>query len=267
MSSIKTQIYRGILLVALLLITTAIGSLFMARSFSQDALDLVNRAVQTGTELSAVAVEAQKIRRYEKEYFIYVQDPKLRAKYAGEFDRTANQISELLTRMGNNRAQTYSATEVERVKQWQQAADFYFAEFRKISHAVNQGEETSPATVNAAIRAGKDRFAVVLEQLSQEVEARKSMVNDGKAEIITQIQWAGFAMFLLAILAVAVCIWQFLQIYGFITAPIGRIVDAAEELAAGRVPSRMEDESAAEFSRIMSALEMVRTRMLAARTA
>jgi methyl-accepting chemotaxis protein len=265
MTSIKTKLYRGILLVALLMLGTGIGSLFMARAFSDDALELVNRTVTAGTELSSVAVEAQKIRRFEKEYFIYVQDAQARNKYTTEFDKSANQITELLTRMGNNRNKIYTEKEVERIRSWQQAADFYFDQFRRIAHRVNSGEETNPATANAAIRVGKDRFAVLLEQVSREVEERKAVVNNGRAEIMSQMQWAGLAMFVLAILAVCACMWQFLQLYGFITAPIERIVDAAEELAAGRVPQRLENESAAEFSRIMDALETVRTRMLAAR--
>ena len=265
MASIKTKLYRGVLLIAILLLTLSIGTLWLARSFSDDALDLINRAVNTGTELSALAVDAQKIRRYEKEYFIYVQDIKSRTKYLEEFDTAAHRITETITRMINNRAGNYSTSEVERFRQWQQAADFYFAEFRNINLAVSRGQLADSVLANAAIKAGKDRFAVVLEQVSKEVERRKTQVAEGRSQILRDSQLAAFSMIFIAFIGIAVCIWHFQQVYGVITAPLERIVDAAEELAAGRVPGRLERESATEFSRIVVALEAVRTKMLASR--
>jgi methyl-accepting chemotaxis protein len=265
MSSIKTKLYRGVLFVAILLLTLSVGALWLAREFSNDALFLVNRAVNTGTELSALAVDAQKIRRYEKEYFIYVQDPTSRTKYLEEFDATAHRISETLTRMVINRAGNYSAPEIDRFRQWQQAADFYFAEFRSISVAASRGQIVDSVTANAAIKTGKDRFAVVLEQVNKEVEQRKARVAEGRTQIMGDVQKAAFAMFFMVLLGLFLCIWQFQQLYGVITAPLERIVDAAEELAAGRVPGRLDKESASEFSRIITALETVRTKMLASK--
>jgi HAMP domain-containing protein len=265
MSSIKTKLYRGVLFVAILLLTLSVGALWMAREFSNDALLLINRAVNAGTELSSLAVDAQKIRRFEKEYFIYVQDAKLRTKYLEEFDATAHRISETLTRMIINRGGNYSNLELERFRQWQQAADFYFAEFRAIASAASRGQIADSLAANSAIKTGKDRFAVVLDQVNKEVEQRKTQVAEGRSQIMGDVQKAAFGMFFMVLLGIFFCIWQFQQLYGVITAPLERIVDAAEELAAGRVPGRLEKETASEFSRIVVALETVRTKMLASK--
>lgn len=265
MASIKTKLYRGVLFFAGLLLTLSLGALWLAKSFSDDALELINRAVNSGTELSALAVDAHKIRRYEKEYFIYIQDTKSRTKYLEEFDTTAQRITETITRMINNRAGLYSLSEVERFRQWNQAADFYFAEFHSINMAVSRGQMTDSLLANAAIKTGKDRFALVLNEVSKEVEHRKTQVADGRTQIMRDAQMAAFSMILIAFFGIAFCIWHFQQIYGVITAPLERIVDAVEELAAGRVPGKLQRESASEFSRIVVALEAVRTKLLASR--
>jgi methyl-accepting chemotaxis protein len=261
MHSIKAKLALGVLLVSSLFILISVGSLVVARGTASSVLELMSRAIAGTAEMSQLGFEAQKIRRFEKEYFIYLHDEPKRNAYKEQFNKGAAKISEHVQRMINNRAKLYSDQEVQLFRVWQQSADFYFQEFSAIDTAVQAGTIGGSNDANNAIKAGKDRFAVLLDGVSKEVAAHDDKLRATRALVAKESNDATYLLIgFAAILVIAICGLS-LHLYNAIAAPLNRIVSGAEEIAEGRMTFAFGTEAAPEFTRLVTALENLRIRL------
>lgn len=121
--------------------------------------------------LSKLQVEAEKLRRYEKEMFIYVAVADKRTGYVKEFDTTYDKMLVLLDTMLVPSGKAFNDEERVEMLKWKQAAAFYGNEFallaRKADAAVSAAatpEQRAALTVqfNTAIGPGKDRVRELL---------------------------------------------------------------------------------------------------------
>ncbi|WP_088286147.1 hypothetical protein [Ideonella sp. A 288] len=121
--------------------------------------------------LSRLQVEGEKMRRFEKEMFIYVAQGDRRAAYVKEFDGAYSQLLALLDEMLLPSSKVFTDDERDAVMSWKKAAAFYAAEFNQLALKADstppQGlsaEQRGGLTVvyNDAIKAGKDRFRELL---------------------------------------------------------------------------------------------------------
>lgn len=121
--------------------------------------------------LSRLQVEGEKMRRYEKEMFIYVADSGKRAGYVKEFDAAYTKMLTLLDTMLLPSGTVFTEPERQQVLAWKLAAVFYAGEFASLSRRA-QSIQTNTMTMeqrvgltleyNEAIKAGKDRFRELL---------------------------------------------------------------------------------------------------------
>lgn len=79
--------------------------------------------------LSRLQVEAEKLRRYEKEMFIYVANPERRANYVKEFDASYTKMLPLLDTMLAPSGTAFTEEERKQIMEWKNAAIFYSGEF------------------------------------------------------------------------------------------------------------------------------------------
>lgn len=134
--------------------------------------------------LSQLQVEGEKMRRYEKEMFIYANQADARAKYAKEFDGAYSKLIAL-----NNEAAALGHkgfTDEDRVEiaKWLDATAFYANEFRRLTVSAEStvaDAATLTMTLNNGIKAGKDRFRVLLDGASamrEKKEQQAMAIND-----------------------------------------------------------------------------------------
>ncbi len=65
--------------------------------FSNTSAALISRTIQAHEQsnaLTRLAIEGQKLRRYEKEFFIYADNPERRAKYSSEWNDSYGKLKE-----------------------------------------------------------------------------------------------------------------------------------------------------------------------------
>ena len=151
---------------------------------------LIRTNTQSSAQLTELATLAQQIRRYEKEYFVYVQNEEKRDGYIKEFDGAAARIGKLIDAILANTGGAYSKAEISEINRWRDAHTFYVSEMTRIFNDVKRiqtdvaaapapvpaaaGKATTAATVaqtpklptpaeaNDLIKAGKDRFGAEL---------------------------------------------------------------------------------------------------------
>lgn len=129
--------------------------------------------------LSKMQVQAERMRRYEKEMFIYAATPDKRAKYVKEFDDAYSKTLDLLNQAMGSQAKGITPEERAQIVKWSEAAAFYGNEFRKVV-ATAEGavtpEQKADLTLrlNADIGPGKDRFRELLDGASKMREAKEA---------------------------------------------------------------------------------------------
>jgi hypothetical protein len=151
-------------------------ALFLATLWAAEkSNDRVDQAVRQNFTaagfLSKLQVEGERMRRFEKEMFIYVAVPDKRAGYVKEYNQAYEKALALLDTMLAPSSKTFSDDERKTMSSWKAAAIFYYGEFDRLSR---QAETLSLSTLTAdqraaltlqyndGIKAGKDRFRELL---------------------------------------------------------------------------------------------------------
>lgn len=186
--------------VILLVTLLVVGMLWGVAATEQRVEQAVRQNVSAAGLLSRLQVEGEKLRRYEKEMFIYVAVPERRAAYLKEFETTYGRLLELSNDMLAPSSNTFSDEERAEILRWKQAAVFYAGEFGNLSRraqatALNSlsPEQRLGLTVayNEDIKAGKDRFRELLtgtEKMRLAKEARSLVLGEEMGRIFTQLR-------------------------------------------------------------------------------
>lgn len=167
----KTFLSRYGLGIAILVATMVAGVLWGCALTQHGVERAVRQNFVAAGLLSRLQVEGEKMRRYEKEMFIYVADGGKRAGYVKEFDAAYTRMLTLLDTMLLPSGTVFTEEERQQILTWKQSAVFYAGEFAGLSRKA-QAIQTQAMTMeqrvgltleyNEAIKAGKDRFRELL---------------------------------------------------------------------------------------------------------
>jgi hypothetical protein len=175
--------------VKLQLITLAlvVGTAMAAVAWvNNTARELVGQAVRHNFAaaglLSRIQVEGERMRRYEKEMFIYAAQAEARNKYVREFDVAYTKLLSLSNGAAAQGHKGFSDEDRAEMAKWLDATAFYANEFRRLTaSAESAAAEQTALTLNNGIKAGKDRFRVVLDGASamrEKKEQQAMAIND-----------------------------------------------------------------------------------------
>jgi methyl-accepting chemotaxis protein len=239
--------------------------------------------------LAELGTVAQQIRRYEKEFFIYVNDEAGRKKYRKEWTDAYEKFSATLAKMSANADGAFSTKDTTAFGSWTKAAQFYGDEFKGIMTKADAGtivpppppvvEEVAkpakgaPAPVvvppapdlskatklaNDMIGPGKDRFKEVLDG----AQALRKEKIAASAQSVTEIRslfgmatWVTLGVFLLAL---AVAIYLMISIPRAVRKPIEEFVGIADKMSKGDLKQVIHAEGAVEFEGLSKSLERLR---------
>jgi hypothetical protein len=167
-----------------LLVAGLIGGVLWGSAATQSGVEQAIRRNFTAAELlSRLQVEGEKMRRFEKEMFIYVANNEKREGYVKEFDGAYNSMLSLLDTVLAPSGVAFNDAERKEALAWKEAALFYTGQFHGLAikaqalqlSALNNEQRAALTTdYNEAIKAGKDRFRVLLkgtEALRKDKEA------------------------------------------------------------------------------------------------
>jgi hypothetical protein len=142
--SIRTKIFVGLGLMVLFFVAQALAVWLYSSHTRNQVVSVISMNTTTNQKLEEVALLAQQIRRYEKEYFIYVNDATQREKYQQEWADAHAEMTQKLVALAANRSSLGSrvsllgADDLKEVAAWREASDFYGAEMTKIFDGVQK---------------------------------------------------------------------------------------------------------------------------------
>jgi HAMP domain-containing protein len=294
MKSIRSRLVAGLGLIIVFFLLQAALVWWGQASAKRDVVDVTRKNTIASSQLSELAVLAQQIRRYEKEYFVYVGNAERRATYTKEWSDTADKISKRLQNMRANADQAFDANDIGKVGNWASASDFYGSEMRKIFGTVtDQAAKVaavatvaaapvapapvakgaapvvaapaeavamlSPVEVNGMITAGKDRFSGVLIKGVAEMTAEKTK----QTLALSAVAESGFNQLLTAVLAtvaigVLIAMALMFTLPKAVTGPLAILSASVDNMSKGNLDTKVDSGGIAEFEGLSKALERMR---------
>ena len=150
MKSIRSKLIAGLALIIIFFLVQMALVYNGLRDARQDVVGAATKNTLAASQLSELAELAQQIRRYEKEYFVYVSNSERRANYIKEWSGTADKISTKIQTMRKNADKAFSREDVSRMGNWSDAAEFYGSEMNKIFASVDKRQAQLTATAAPA---------------------------------------------------------------------------------------------------------------------
>ena len=205
MSSIKSRVILGLSLIVVFFVAQAALVWSAKDRLYTDVVEVTRRNTLATVALSELSVLAQQVRRYEKEYFVYVGNEVRRNGYVKDWTQTHDRISTLIASTMENRGGAFSSADIAKVTGWRAASDFYGEQMKMIfatvdsrakqvaqaaaadveakpvaTKAATTADATpaitmmGPTEVNEMIKDGKDRFSAGLIKGVSELQTEKA---------------------------------------------------------------------------------------------
>jgi hypothetical protein len=153
MKSIRSRLIAGLTLIILFFLAQAALVWWTQNTAKNEVVDATRKNTLASSELSQLAVLAQQVRRYEKEYFVYVGNEEKRNGYIKEWTETSDKITNLLSTMSANKGAAFAKSDLTAIANWTSASEFYKSEMLKIFTTVRAAAAATPAPEPAAATA------------------------------------------------------------------------------------------------------------------
>lgn len=195
------------LVAAVFAVLSALGVLYMISSVQTQVERSVQGNFVAAGILARVQLQGERMRRYEKEMFIYITDTEKRNAYAKEWDVAARDLLVEIDTALLPSGRSFNEDERKEIDNWKLATNFYIGQFEKLVASARRLDEPKGATplelntaldFNKAIGPGKDRFRELLKGADAMRAAKEKASLQIAQSIATQ-----FSMLLFSTLALA----------------------------------------------------------------
>ncbi len=242
---------RARLLFSFLFLSLMILTLFVVRQYySIKEAELVREIVldhKISSQLAGLSSAAQKIRRFEKEFFIYVSNPVKRNKYAGDFDQAYEEIEYFFAQLINIYSNYNYSTSSIALGEWTAAGKYYADGFKTLVKKVEHGEINNVIDANSAIQDYKNRFGVVLAGTDEAIKQQYQLVTE-KAEQIKQYQSTSSTIFIIiSTLGFSIALFMSFLVPASIVKPLKQLTDIANGISKGQVKESVEVKGSIEI--------------------
>lgn len=294
MKSIRAQLIGGLSLIILFFIAQAAFVWWDQESTRKDVVDATRKNTIASSQLGELAVLAQQVRRYEKEYFVYVSNEEKRNAYIKEWTGASDKLNQILGTMRGNQASAFTSADQAQIEQWMQAASFYGTQMRLIFDAVNVRKEKmdlqaselaainttaatkakaatpaapavevitmlTPIQANDMIQLGKTRFSDVLIKGVAEMTKAKT-----KATLsLSEVAGTGFDKLLYVVLAtvvagILIALGLMLKLPRTVSRPLAHLTSSVDNISRGDLDGEIKSGGIQEFEGLAKALERLR---------
>jgi HAMP domain-containing protein len=221
--------------------------------------EAIDKDFNGSVAIASLAVEGQKIRRFEKEYFIYIGDTKNAKKYETEWKDTFKKIRSQLTDLIADHERIWTDQEKAEFGKWEVAADAYRKGFLAIVDGVSSGAINNTLVANAAIQEGKDAFRVLLDGTAKIGATKLKHARDAEKMIVSANNTLERVLLISVVGSLIFCLGLAIVVPGAITNPINTLSDAASTMSKGDLQKSVPSMAAtADFVGLAEALERMR---------
>ena len=258
MLTLKAKLMFGFSLILVFMIGQSVVTYFYVSTSEALVTQAINKDFNASIAISRIAIEGNKLRRYEKEFFVYADNPEKRAKYHQEWRGSYNKLKTELDDAVSNKSGVWSRIDTQEVQTWVDAHRSYGAGFEEVVAQVEAGEIQGTLAANAAIQDAKNKFRVLLSGAAKggatklagaEVTAVQIKENSNLVNLIVIFAATAGTVLVLVLLVV---------IPTSVAKPIETLAKAAQIMSMGNLDTPVPPTGGAEFKQLRDTLERMR---------
>lgn len=256
--SIQGKLILGFGLIVLFISTQSLITYYYVTSSEKMVKKALVDEFTNMTTIAKMAVLAQQLRRYEKEYFIYASNPEKRKKYEIEWSDAHKKLQNILTSVRSNNTGAWSQSDKLEFDKWQTSLEDYHRGFTLVTENVDRGLVKGTLEANNLIQNAKNRFKVFLKGTSvygtaklEESKAVEAKINSNFLLVNRIVLIASGAGIFLSVLLMII-------IPGAISRPIQILTNAANTMSTGQLDQPIPLTSGSEFKVLADTLERMR---------
>ena len=251
--SIRAKLFSSFLFISLMILV-----LFVVRQYySIKEAELVREIVldhRISSQLAGLSSASQKIRRFEKEFFIYINNPEQRDKYAVEFNETNEEIKQFFEQLISIYPTYKYDTSSIALAEWAEARKYYADGFNALVERVKNGEISEVIDANNAIQDYKNRFRVVLAGTDNAIKQQYLLASE-KADLIKQYQIDSSTIFIaISTLSFLIALCMSFLVPASIIKPLKQLTDIANGISKGQVKAATDVKGSIEIENLSKSI-------------
>jgi CHASE3 domain sensor protein len=258
MMSIRKKLQIGFtLILAFVLIQATVTFLSIAQS-ERLVRQAIDNDFNASVEISRIGIEAQKLRRFEKELLIYVGSPSARDKYFADWKSAHAQIKTMVDRIVDNRDGKWSPEDGAKAREWRTSLDAYGDGFVRVVQAAGSGQITSTIQGNDAVREAKDAFRVLLDGTSQGGDEKFQQALKSEQAITARFWIVYIVLGVSALAGFGLVALMLMVVPASISSPIEALTRSAHDMSTGNLDRPVTITGSPEFKDLADTLERMR---------
>lgn len=258
MGSIRLKLVTGFVIMFLTFATGVVVKGYYLRTSEQLVTRSINEDFNTSIAISKMAVEGQKLRRFEKEFFIYASDPDRRTGYYREWTDSFQNLENMLKVAMNDSSGAWTETDHRNLKAWANSLEVYGKGFRGVVVNVEAGNIKGTLAANAAVADAKTAFKVFLDGTEAGVGSKLENAKLAAITISRNFGTLNTVVFGTAIVGSLVMFAIIIFVPSAVMDPIEQLSRAATAMGNGNLSVQMPQIRTREFVGLRNALESLR---------
>jgi HAMP domain-containing protein len=256
--SITSKLRTGFMIVIIFFLVQSAITYFYISSSRQLVREAVDRSFEQSQIVLHLGLDGQKLRRFEKEHFIYIADASKRDKYYKEWTEAKESIQRRLSGAINDEQETWSTEDRAELSRWEQSLNVYSDGFRAVHRRAERGALTSTTEANEEISQAKNAFRTFLEGTDKLGKAKMAQAKQAAKDIDANFSVVYIAVLLTSAAGVILLLALSKFIPGSITRPVNELARAAEKMSKGDLEQKIEPSQIREFKTLSETLERMR---------
>lgn len=174
--------------------------------------EAIIKQFNTSIFISKLAIDGQKLRRYEKEYFIYIDNKSKRLKYLSEWSEAKGNIQTRLEAALMEKGYVWDKSDRTILKSWLKSLSDYSDGFKNVTKQVSDAEITNTIDANIAVHDAKNAFRFFLKGTSTLGEKKFLDARKSSLKIEKNFNFINIAMLITSVIGFLILLIAFLKI-------------------------------------------------------
>jgi methyl-accepting chemotaxis protein len=258
MGSIRLKLVSGFVILFLTFAAGVVVQGYYLRSSEQLVTRSINEDFNTSLAISSMAVEGQKLRRFEKELFIYANSPERRTAYFREWTDSFRNLENMIQTARADTSGAWTPADRKNLETWAASLETYGKGFRGVAINLETGNIKGTLAANEAVADAKNAFKVFLEGTEKGGAAKLDSAKLAAAEISRNFGVLNKIVFGTAIMGLLVMFAIILFVPAAIIDPIDDLTRAAAAMGKGNLSVQIPAIRTREFTILRDTLESLR---------
>ncbi len=255
---IRQKLIAGFTLIVLFMLAQSAITISYVSKSEKLVTDAISKDFNASIAISRIAIEGQKLRRFEKEYFIYANNIKKRTKYVGEWNDAFNDLVALIDSITEDESGNWSNADKTEAVIWRTALNQYGEGFRTVIAKVDTGYIKGTLRANTAIQAAKNKFKVLLKGASKGGLKKYANARASAQKIENNFKIVNTVIFLASGAGVVLVIVLLMVVPVAVSNPIKELTRAAQTMSTGDLSPPVPKIGGSEFIGLRDTLERMR---------